>query len=221
MILPLGSHTLRVEAEGYLPRETTVSVEADLTPSSTSSMVPLDMTVLLVDDTGTHPYDARPHYEAAHGGASGVPYDLFEVPVDEDGPSAQQMAGYDVVVWFTGGSFIGAGPSERDEEELAAYLDDGGSLLLMQPGLHLYSRGLTPFGRAYLGMAGYQWPTPPARRCGGVPGHPVGGAFPPTPWNWNSRASPTKRTPWWPPTTPRRPSRRPWRRRHRPRPSTA
>ncbi|REJ32531.1 MAG: hypothetical protein DIU84_09965, partial [Bacillota bacterium] len=173
LTVPVGTYTLRVQARGYRTQALEVTAAGDTVVDI--AMVPLDMTVLLVDDTGTHPYDARPHYEAALE-ALGVPYDLFEVPVDEDGPSAQQMAGYDVVVWFTGGSFIGAGPSERDEEELAAYLDDGGSLLLISQD-YTYSRGLTPFGRAYLGMAGYVADTA-STAVWGVPGHPVGGAFP-------------------------------------------
>jgi len=91
--------------------------------------------VLLVDDDNSINYtvftDVRSYFTAALT-ANGYTYDVFEVnSIGGDGPNATTMAGYPVVIWFTGESWqLNQTLTPTDEINLATYLDGGGSLFL-------------------------------------------------------------------------------------------
>lgn len=135
--------------------------------------------ILLVDDDLNGP-DMLPYYEAALGNL-GYQYDLFTIyPPSGNGPAAAQMAGYDVVIWFSGDNDAYGGPTTADETALGAFLEGGGSLFLSSQD-YLHKMGLTNFSRNYLGVASYQWPVGHASTAYGVPGDPIGGGLGPYP----------------------------------------
>ncbi len=113
--------------------------------------------VLLVDDDDNSP-DVRAYYTAALA-ALGLPYDVFDVGGGAgNGPTATQMADYDLVIWFSGdqfGSFSDeAGPNATDEVALTTYLSGGGKLFLSSQD-YIYDRGNTTFLQNILGVGGY------------------------------------------------------------------
>ncbi|MBT9260076.1 MAG: S8 family serine peptidase [Clostridiales bacterium] len=171
--LPLGTYTLRAEAPQHLPQEVTVELTEDTAVDFALSSY--DLRVLLVDDQGGHSYDARPRYEAALQ-ALGVVYDVFMIPRGGRGPTYQEMAPYDIVIWFTGGQFAyNPGPTAEDESHVIQYLENGGSLFLTSQD-YLWSRGLSDFGKNYLGIASFTNDTR-STSITGVAGHPIGGSF--------------------------------------------
>jgi hypothetical protein len=113
------------------------------------------VSILLVDDDDNSP-DMRPFYETALS-ALGYAYDVFDVGGGSgNGPSALQMGGYDLVIWFSGDQFGSpgkAGPNDYDEGELAAYLDAGGTLFLSSQDYRYDQGGVTPFMNNYLGVS--------------------------------------------------------------------
>lgn len=109
--------------------------------------------ILLVDDQRW--YDNSEQYRAALQ-ASGLPYDLWstrQAPFSDVAPSPQQLGRYPIIVWFTGYDWYRTLTPE-DEARLAAYLDEGGRLLLTSQD-YLYTSGFTPFARDYFGVADY------------------------------------------------------------------
>jgi len=107
--------------------------------------------VLLVDDDDNDP-DVRSYYTAALDGLS-VWYDLWDTNNTDNEPSAQDLAPYRAVIWFTGDEYGGAcGPGGAGETALAAWLDNGGCLFISSQDYH-YDRGLTGFISGYLGVA--------------------------------------------------------------------
>jgi serine protease AprX len=115
------------------------------------------LAILLVNDTNgnaTNPV----HYTTALT-SLGYSFDVFTVTGSGNGPSAGQMSGYDLVIWFSGAAFGGttnpiAGPNAYDEGQLATYLDGGGRLLLSSQDYY-YDRGqsVNSFMSNYLGVA--------------------------------------------------------------------
>gem|GEM_PF-968372 len=90
--------------------------------------------VLLVDDDGSC-YDERAVDEGElyiqYMNELSIPFKAVELLLGEDGPSAEEMANYRAVLWWTGIGYTGGVTlSERDESELARYLSDGGRLFL-------------------------------------------------------------------------------------------
>ena len=107
--------------------------------------------ILLVDDDDNSP-DMLPTYEALLN-ASGVPYTVWDTGAGDNEPTAGDLSAYAAVLWFTGDSFAAeAGPSSASETALAAFLDNGGCLLMSSQDYH-YARGLTALMTGYLGVA--------------------------------------------------------------------
>ena len=106
--------------------------------------------VLLVDDDQDGP-DVRLYYTSALD-ELGVTYDVWDVASQGD-PSANDLMGYRMVIWFTGyprsDTFTSA-----NEAAVAAYLDAEGLFFLSSED-YLYDRGLTTFGRTRLTIASY------------------------------------------------------------------
>jgi hypothetical protein len=95
--------------------------------------------------------DVRPYYTSALD-ALGVTYDVWDVATQGD-PSASDLMGYQMVIWFTGyprrDTFTSA-----NEATVAAYLDAEGRFWLVSED-YLYDRGLTSFGRTRLRIDSY------------------------------------------------------------------
>lgn len=92
-----------------------------------------ECSVLLVDDDWDwgDPYGGgRPYYTSTLE-ALGYPYDIWDTAT-MGAPTAQDMAPYRSVVWFTGYDYQ-TPISPTEEAELIAYLDGGGNLLMSSP----------------------------------------------------------------------------------------
>lgn len=107
--------------------------------------------VLLVDDDEDDP-DVRAYYTEALDNL-GYDYDVWDVLAQGD-PTAAELAGYRIVLWFTGYPWSETF-TPQNEAAVAAYLDAGGNFFLSSED-YLYEYGLTPFGQNYLGISSYQ-----------------------------------------------------------------
>jgi uncharacterized repeat protein (TIGR01451 family) len=103
--------------------------------------------ILLVDDDANDP-DVRGTFVAALDGL-GVAYDVLDTTVAAAEPAANALASYATVIWATGRSGY---PDQEAEAALTDFLDSG-KCLFVSSQEYLYSRGLTPFMKSYLGVA--------------------------------------------------------------------
>lgn len=111
------------------------------------------MMILLVDDDDNSP-DVRSTYIAMIEEA-GLLYEVFDTDNSNNEPEAEQLQGYQLVIWFTGDEWGGfSGPGNAGESALATYIDAGGRLLLSSQD-YLYDNGITDFGSSYLGIDSY------------------------------------------------------------------
>jgi len=142
----------------YYWRVTASNACGDGSASTASSFQTRDVpSLLLVDDD-----DNSPNVQAAYAdmlNQMGIDYDLWDTNNSDNEPDFQTLAGYQVVLWFTGDEFGGAaGPGGAGEEALAQFIDAGGCLLLVSQD-YMYDRlgfsGTTPnaFMTNYLGVA--------------------------------------------------------------------
>lgn len=175
--LPEGAYTMRVTAAGYQPEEREVTIDHDQTQDFALQPLPC---VLLVDDDNDAP-DVRPYYTTALDNL-GVTYDVYQAG-SGNGPTLADMAGYDIVIWFSGDKYGSAGPNSADEAALAAYLDGGGRLFLSSQD-YLYDMDLTAFGQNYLGIGSYTNDSGGASMKYGVPGDPIGDGLGPFPLSY-------------------------------------
>ncbi|MBK8988055.1 MAG: M20/M25/M40 family metallo-hydrolase [Chloroflexi bacterium] len=175
--LPAGDYTMRVTAVGYQPTERAITLDQNQTQDFYLASRPC---VLLVDDDNDSP-DVRPYYTAALD-ALGVSYDVFNAG-SGNGPSLDEMTGYQAIIWFSGDKYGTAGPNSADEANLAAYLDAGGRLFLSSQD-YLYDMGLTPFGQNYLGIGSFSNDAGNATTKYGVPGDPIGDGLGPYPLSY-------------------------------------
>ncbi|NBD22944.1 S8 family serine peptidase [Paenibacillus glycinis] len=74
--------------------------------------------------------------------AAGYAYDVETVGAGQDGPSLEKLNGYDTVIWFTG--LGNSSLKSADQDNLTAYLNGGGSMLLTGEG-SLFQLVGTPF----------------------------------------------------------------------------
>ena len=142
----------------YYWRVTASNACGDGSASAVSSFQTRDVpSLLLVDDDDNSP-NAQDAYVAMLN-QMGIDYDLWDTNNSDTEPDFATLAGYSVVLWFTGDEFGGAaGPGGAGEAALAEFLDAGGCLLMSSQD-YLYDRlgfgGTTPnaFMSDYLGMA--------------------------------------------------------------------
>ena len=100
--------------------------------------------------------------------ADGAESDVEIVRQYEAGPSLERLKGFNLIIWYTGGSYGGnadnsAVVSREDEKTLRAYLEQvGGAVVLLSPGYltnHQYGstweRSAYPFIREVLGVDGF------------------------------------------------------------------
>jgi uncharacterized repeat protein (TIGR01451 family) len=110
--------------------------------------------ILLVD--GHRWYDVIDSYRAVLD-ARRLPYDIWMIDAGRLGHmssvSLQRLQRYPMVVWFTAYDWLRT-LTQKDELQLATYLDEGGRLLLSSQD-YLYTGGFTDFPEWYLGVAGY------------------------------------------------------------------
>ena len=106
--------------------------------------------VLLVDDDQDGP-DVRIYYTSALDELDAT-YEVWDVATQGD-PSAGDLMGYQMVIWFTGyprnDTFTSA-----NEAAVATYLDAEGRFWLVSED-YLYDRGLTSFGQTRLRIGSY------------------------------------------------------------------
>ena len=195
LALPAGIYTLTAAAPCHQPVSATVYVGGAL---SQDFDLPGLKPLLLVDDDRNLP-NLQSAYTSALDGL-GQDYDVWQVAASGD-PSAAKLAEYHRVLWYTGK------PSDStfsiaNEDAAAAYLRGGGNFFLSSYE-YLYDRGLTSFGRDYLGIASYADDvsrTDPA----GAAGDALGGGLGPytltsTAWGggslWTDRVSGAQATP--------------------------
>lgn len=106
--------------------------------------------LLLVDDDDNSP-DVQPFYRDALDGLS-IPYAVFETN-GSSSPSSELLARHDWVIWFSGDDFANDnGLTDAEEATLAAYLDQGGRLLLSAQDYFFDQGTITSFMSSYLGI---------------------------------------------------------------------
>jgi uncharacterized membrane protein len=110
--------------------------------------------ILLVDDDTNNP-DVRSAYTSALD-ALGLSWAVRDMAQQPDDPTADDLAPYQMVIWFTGNKLtsLHTGPGPAGEAALATWLDDGNCLFLSSQD-YLWARGLTGFAQSRLGVAGY------------------------------------------------------------------
>lgn len=145
--------TMRVQTDGDL-RIGNGSLVADSQTSGQHHEVDFQVfngspAILMVDDDGTSPYETDFTTALTQGGYL---YNMVNVVSGQSGPTAQEIAQYDAVIWQTG-----FGTSTLTTEDIAAltsFIDDGGGLFL-QAMDYLTVNGASPFTQNYLGVASY------------------------------------------------------------------
>ncbi len=158
----------------------TLTVQPILTPTLAQVVTMTAKTpalILVVDD------DRWYNVENAYTGALdqiGVSYDVWQVawsgtPEALNGPPVERLRWYPIVVWFTGYDWYRP-LTGYDEEQLAAYLDSGGRLMLSSA-FYMETRGhASAFARERLGVLTYTQGLT-ATWSYGSPGHPLGAGF--------------------------------------------
>jgi subtilisin family serine protease len=140
-----GGNPFTFTVDPGCPRGHKLTFTLDITAQVYSDTYTLDISagrpyVLFVDDDGGLSVDR--YYKEALDNA-GLTYDVWDVPLDEDGPTAADMAPYDVVIWDalyvlkpTGWVYlVGRSLTVQDVQQLSAYLDGGGNLFLTSSNL--------------------------------------------------------------------------------------
>jgi len=127
-----ASVSFTIENEGSGPVDFVIDHVYTSHPEEPASK---QISILCVDRDGssnTEYTDDWPYIQAALD-QLGYAYDYIEVDIEGDGPDLDTMLGYDMILWFTGEAW-GYYPNDcmtpTDEDNLAAYLDAGGALLL-------------------------------------------------------------------------------------------
>ncbi len=142
---------------------------------------PAACNVLVVDDDwdfGSTPPNngGRPYYASALD-LLGYSYGVWDTVIQGQ-PAAADMAGYNVVIWFTGSAYSGGVFTADNETQVAAYLDGGGSFLLSSLDYYFERGTISSFMQSYLGvsdMTNDQIELDPV----GNAGNPVGGGLGP------------------------------------------
>lgn len=125
---------------------TAVALGNVLTAAASSSLP----CVLLVDDDQENP-DVRAYYTSTLD-ALGASHGVWDLATQGD-PSASDLLGYQMVIWFTGNSRNGTF-TLANESAVATYLDAGGRFLFSSED-YLQDRGLTSFGQGRLRVSSY------------------------------------------------------------------
>lgn len=157
----------------------TLTVRSVMTPTlaqTISFAAKTPAPVLLVDDGRW--YNTNNAYIQAMDQV-GVTYDVWQVPRTGsitmlNGPPFERLKWYPITAWFTGYDWS-IPLSAYDEEQLAAYLDSGGRLMLSSV-FYLDARHNSNFARQRLGVMNYTYGMT-ATHSYGSPEHPLGAGF--------------------------------------------
>ncbi len=142
---------------------------------------PTPRRILLIDDDASPNNDAAPRegklsrsdevFRALVAQAVGDDPGAWEVEVVgtlKPGPSLERLRAFNLVVWYTGGSYGGAPDNTSvlsldDEKAVRSYLEGGGSVVLVSPGyLSVVGYGTTwestrhPFAKEVMGLLGFR-----------------------------------------------------------------
>ena len=109
---------------------------------------------LLVDDDMGESYE---RFFTAAMNANSYSYDVWDVALVGTGPTAADLANYEIVVWNTGSEYQSAtaGLTAADQSALMSYLDAGGRLYLSGQDA-LYNNTSATFRQNYLKVASYR-----------------------------------------------------------------
>jgi len=108
--------------------------------------------IMLVDDSDLNPPVAPYYFQALS--SLGYSFNVWGTDNSDYEPTANDLIGYEAVVWFTGDEDGGStGPGSQSEVELSTWLDSTGGCLFLSSQDYLFARGLTPFITNYLGAA--------------------------------------------------------------------
>ena len=88
--------------------------------------IPDGGSILIVDDDGGSSYET---YYTESVRALGYSSDSYQIPLNGDGPGADILKQYSLVIWFTGDEFRNT-LTPTDQDNLRSYLDSGGALLI-------------------------------------------------------------------------------------------
>ncbi len=102
--------------------------------------------ILLVDDDGGNNYES--YYVNALNNLGFSNYSIITVNSGESGPNYSTMAGYDLVIWFTGDDYITT-LTNTDQLNLITFLNDNGNLFITGQNIG-YDIGGTSFYSNYL-----------------------------------------------------------------------
>lgn len=144
--LPPGTYRLRTEAMGYQAAESSLTVAGPMTANV--ALRPAAPVLIVDDDEGLAMQQAW--LDAL--GNLGRQADVYEVRETGNGPTADAMQNYCLVIWVIGQKLHRL--RETDAAQLQTYLDRGGRLLLAEPG-----GGSTPFHQTYLRVLAGSGPT--------------------------------------------------------------
>ncbi len=136
----------------------TITAQSTNDPSLTATVTRTTRSpapVLLVDDDRF--FDFAPEFQSALN-ANNIPFDFYEIPKSWTGskaptPTNAVLDRYPMVVWYT--AYDWSEPlTTEDENRLAAYLDQGGRLLISSQDLiyNLPNQTPDPFTQHYLGV---------------------------------------------------------------------
>ena len=117
-----------------------------VTATATLTSIAVSVDTLVVDEDTNAPVDSQPYYTDALD-ANNVDYSVWDLA---DKPSLPQsyLTAHTKVVWFTGNSY--PAPLGGYEDELKAFLDNGGSLFLSGQDILDQAAGRTAFVHDYL-----------------------------------------------------------------------
>jgi subtilisin family serine protease len=82
--------------------------------------------ILIIDDDGGSPYET---YYTDSLRALGCSFDYYQIPTNGDGPAADRLKQYSLVIWFTGDEYRNT-LTLTDQENLRSYLNAGGTLFI-------------------------------------------------------------------------------------------
>jgi uncharacterized repeat protein (TIGR01451 family) len=121
---------------------------SDPSVSATADLTSIAVTVdtLVVDEDTNDPVDSRPAYTDALD-ANNIAYSVWDLGSEPNLPESYLTA-HTKVVWFTGNSY--PAPLAGYEDELTAFLDNGGGLFMSGQDILDQSAGKTAFVHDYL-----------------------------------------------------------------------
>ncbi len=138
-----NTYTLTAQAARYAPTQVAgLPISNGAQVGQNLSLSPLPC-VLLVDDDGGQAYES--YFQAALE-QTGILYQTWQVS-SQSNPTAQTMAAYPVVLWFTGNDSSPNPLTTQDRANLTTYLNGGGALFLTGEGIGVLNQNTAFYTR--------------------------------------------------------------------------